>query len=160
MNSVKLCLWLMFFSAVPVLAKPVEILINGVEYPSIEAYKASKAQVRNIQGPASAQDEDFLRAKSKELGLDFDPKKVKTVTLKPEISPKVAAELKAVSYEGGVGQVKADFEQDWDNPMPKFTIDPYELGDRLGALVDSRKEPVLIISDSKKLRVMAVGKDK
>ncbi|MBI4309723.1 MAG: hypothetical protein HY591_05280 [Candidatus Omnitrophica bacterium] len=67
--------------------------------------------------------------------------------------------MQAISYEHALKRVAVDFKQDWDNPMPKFTIDPYELGDRLGALVDGRKEPVLVISDSKKLRVMAL-KDK
>jgi len=159
MKSVNLfCL----FMLLPVLAwaKPVEIFISGVEYPSLEAYKASKAELKNIQGVASAADEDFLRAKAKELGIDFDPKKVRTIAFNPPISVRTAEQLHAVSYEGGVGRVKADFEQNWDNPMPKFTISSGELEDRLKAVAGDRTEPVLIVSDANKLRVMALGKNK
>jgi len=138
--------------------KPIEILANGVAYPSMEAYKKAHSQATSIQGSASAEDEEFLRAKTKELGVEFDPQKVKTITVTP--AAKARQQLQAVSYESGVGRAETGFKKEWDDPMPKFTISSGELEDRLKAVAGDRKEPVLMVADSNKLRVMALGEDK
>lgn len=160
MRSVKLCLLLMFLPATAwAVNKPVEIFVGGVEYPSMEAYKQSHIEVKSIRGAASVADEDFLRAQAAKLGIDFDPQKVKTVTLAPAISTQTAKALQAISYEHGVGAVQADFQQNWDDPAPKFTVHADELEQRLKAVAGDRKGPILIVSDNDKLRVVGLSKD-
>lgn len=112
----------------------VEIIVNGVQYGSIEAYKAA------VNKP------------------NTDKEAVKTVDNKL-ISAKTAKEWQRVGYEHGVEQVVSDFKQNWDDPAPKFTIASGELEERIRSLVQGRQGPVLFISGTHKLRVMALGKE-
>ncbi len=63
--------------------------------------------------------------------------------------------LDNISLEYAIGRVMADFDQNWENPVPKFTISAAQLEDRLRALVADRSEPVLLIAGPQKLRVAA-----
>ena len=67
-------------------------------------------------------------------------------------------QLRAVSYEQGVNKVAVDFNQDLDKRDAQLPVPTSELENRLGALADGRKEPVLVVSDPKKLRVMSLEK--
>ena len=140
--------------------QPVEVYIKGVRYESIEAYRFSKTKAKSIQGPASMEDDQLLRAKTRELGLAYNARNVKTIALKPitSISPQTAQQWQTLGYEHGVGRVIIDFKQNWDNPVPKFTVSFDELEGRLRALAADRPEPVLLISNSNKLRVMALDR--
>ncbi len=110
-------------------ASSIDVFINGVHYPSIEAYHRSQVQ-------GQIKDKDH-----------------------PLISTQTAGQLKSVGIEQGVGKVIVDFTQDWQNPMPKFVIAPHELEEHIKALVDGRKEPVLIVTGDNKLRVMGLKSD-
>jgi hypothetical protein len=158
MNTVNVLLYLLLVpSALAWGAAPPEIYINGIRYASIQDYKAAQSRAHQIKGFASPDDEEFLRAKSKERGIHFDPKQVKTITLTPApISPETAAKLERAGYEHGVSHVMTDFSQNWDNPVPKFTITSEEVEGRLRALVGDRREPVMIVSGNRKLRVIAL----
>ncbi len=105
--------------------KPVEIYANGARYESIDSYKA-----RTIVS---------LRETPPLAGL----------------TPQTRHALDNISLEYAIGRVMADFDQNWENPVPKFTISAAQLEDRLRALVADRSEPVLLIAGPQKLRVAA-----
>ncbi len=71
------------------------------------------------------------------------------------LTPQTRHALDGISLEYAIGRVMADFDQNWENPVPKFTISSAQLEDRLRALVADRPEPVLLISGPQKLRVAA-----
>jgi hypothetical protein len=133
----------------------VEIIIGGVHYASLQDYKDSLKHPQRFKGAASKEDEAFLRTETKRLGIGFDPKKVRTINLAP-ISQQTINRLESISYEHGVGRVMTDFQQNWDNPVPKFVIKDKDLEQRLEALADGRKEPVLIVSQAHKVRIVAL----
>jgi hypothetical protein len=144
-------------------SKP-EVIIGGVQYSSIEDYKrAGKAKGMPRGAVAVSQEEQQLRAQTEELGITFDPKQVKTVTvmkehtieLKPE-EQKAVKLLHSASYEQGLNSVKTDFSQNWNDPVPKFNLKAQDLADQMHALAGDRSEPVLIIAEPHKLRVMAL----
>ena len=138
-NTVKLFCLLFLWPALVWARTPVEVVINGTDYPSFEAYQAAKEHSRNAQKPDPAGHEKAAVPVAEAIGIK---------------------RLQAAGYEHGVKRVMTDFKQNWDNPAPKWIISPSELEERLGALVDGRKEPVLVVSESNKLRVTALGKDK
>ncbi len=105
--------------------KPIEIYVNGARYGSIEAYKA-RAIVSLRETPPLA-------------GL----------------TPQTRHALDDISLEYAIGRVMADFDQNWEDPVPKFTISTAQLEDRLRALVADRPELVLLIAGPQKLRVAA-----
>lgn len=120
-------------------ADKIEVFTNGGYYPSIEAYKASKE-------PKSA---DVLKERV--------PSSVQKIT--QVISDATAKEWKMVGIEHGVGQVVVDFNQDWENPVPKFKIEPRDLQGRMESLLDGRKAPVLVVAGDNKLRVMELKRE-
>ena len=73
----------------------------------------------------------------------------------PLLTSQTRQALDNISLEYAIGRVMADFDQNWENPVPKFTISTAELEDRLRALVADRPEPVLLIAGPQKLRVAA-----
>ena len=138
-------------------ASPVEILIGGKAYSSLQEYRASKIKKSIIiQGPVSDQDEQLQRAQSAQLGIAYDPKKVKTISIVSKAEQLAKDKLKAGGIESKIGRVTADFEQNWDHPSPKFTITTKELEGRLKAELGGRSEPIILLSDYNKLRIMAL----
>ena len=127
--------FLLFMSTAPCAASEIEIFINGVRYPSIEAYRASK------------------EPKAQEKVVRIDPIKGETIT------EAAAKQWRLVGVEHAVGRVMVDFTQNWNDPLPKFKIEPRELEDRIKSLVDGRKAPVLIVSQDHKLRVMELKRE-
>ena len=125
---------LLFLIVSIVQAKEIEVIVGGKSYYSVDSYKAAK---RGVVSPQEA------------LPEKWDPQ-----------TEKAFKALKSVSSEDSVGHVKADFDQNWDNPSPKFNITSEELEQRLEAVADNRKEPVLVVSDNGKLRVMLLDEDK
>lgn len=115
-------------------AKDIEVIIGGKSYYSMEAYKATREQVKHIE---------------KQEPERIDP-----------LTQRAYDQLSYVSSEDNVSRVKSDFAQNWDNPSPKFTIDSSELVQRLEAVADNRKEPVLVVSENGKLRVMLLNEAK
>ncbi len=115
-------------------ANDIEVIIGGKSYDSMALYRAAK------RDPAPSKEA---------MPEKLDPQTEKAVK-----------ELKSVSSEQSVGRVKADFDQNWDNPTPKFKIEAAELEQRLEALADNRKEPVLVVSENGKLRVMLLDESK
>ena len=115
-------------------ANNIEVIIGGKSFDSIDAYRAAK------RGTSSAK-------ASTPQKLDPD-------------NEKAFNELKFVSSEDNVSRVKADFAQNWDNPTPKFKIEEKELEQHLEAIADNRKEPVLVVSENGKLRVMLLDEGK
>ena len=71
------------------------------------------------------------------------------------LTPQTRQALDDISLEYAIGRVMADFDQNWENPVPGFTISTAQLEDRLRALAADRKEPVLLILGPQKLRVAA-----
>jgi hypothetical protein len=106
-------------------AKPIEIYVNGARYESVDDYKAH-AIVSLRETPPLA-------------GL----------------TPQTRHALDNISLEYAIGRVMADFDQNWEDPVPKFTISAAQLEDCLRALVADRPEPVLLILGPQKLRVAA-----
>ncbi len=105
--------------------KPIEIYANGARYESIDAYKAHTIVPLRKTPPLAG------------------------------LTPQTRHALDGISLEYAIGRVMADFDQNWENPVPKFTISSAQLEDRLRALVADRPEPVLLISGPQKLRVAA-----
>ena len=129
MRSMAIFLFL-FCAAAPARADgSVEIIVNGVRYQSIDAYKALKKG-----GPHTI-----------------------VLPQKPAVDPETSRALDTISLEHGIGRVMADFNQNWDDPMPKFTISPTELEDHIRSLVEGRKGPVLLIAEPGKLKVAVYG---
>jgi len=123
-----LVVFLFFYLSAPGLLwadKLIEIYADGARYGSIEAYKAS-AIVSLRETPPLA-------------GL----------------TPQTRRALDDISLEYAIGRVMADFDQNWENPVPKFTISTAQLEDRLRALVADHRQPVLLIAGPQKLRVAA-----
>ena len=143
MKSVNLLCLFCLVAAPAGAAKPVEVIIRGVRYASLEAYRAAAEN----------------KAEPMHKTVFIDDKGAKTVTLTP-ISEQTEKRLQKVGYEHSLSHMVVDFKQNWDDPMPKFAISPAELEERMRAVAGDRTEPVLIISDSNKLRVMALGKEK
>ncbi len=112
-------------------AKPIEIYVNGARYESVDDYKAH---------------------------TDYKAHAIVSLRETPPLAgltPQTRHALDNISLEYAIGRVMADFGQNWENPVPKFTISAVQLEDRLRALVADRPEPVLLISGPKKLRVAA-----
>lgn len=122
-------LGLSLLASVVLARTPVEIFINGVHYESIEAYRAGAKTEKETDNP-----------KVKSTNNDI-------------------SKWDSIGYEHGMRMVLSDFRQDWDNPIPKFEVTAEDLEERIRALVEDRREPVLFISDSNKLRVMALKGD-
>jgi hypothetical protein len=114
-------------------AKDIEVIIGGKSYYSMDAYKATRGKVKQAELPKLEK---------------IDP-----------LTQRAYEELNYVSSEDNVSRVKSDFSQNWDNPSPKFTIDSSELVQRLEAVADDRKEPVLVVSEKGKLRVMLLNEE-
>lgn len=103
----------------------VEIYVNGVRYESIDAYKAHTMVSLRKTPPLAG------------------------------LTPQTRHTLDNISLEYAIGRVMADFDQNWENPVPKFTISAAQLEERLRALVADRPEPILLILGPQKLRVAA-----
>ncbi len=73
----------------------------------------------------------------------------------PLISPQVRQKLEKVSYNGGVYHVVVDFEQNWQNPKPRFILDANELGQAIRETMAGQQKPVLLISNPQKIRMMS-----
>lgn len=120
-------------------AKEIEVIVGGKSYYSVDSYKATQ---RNKVTPQEAVSPEVVPEKS-------DPMTIKAMK-----------ELSSISSEDSVGRVRADFDQNWDNPSPKFKIASEELQQRLESIADDRKEPVLVVSENGKLRVMLLDENK
>ncbi len=110
-------------------AGAVEVVVNGVQYPSMVAYKASKERGQTTAG---------LSAKT---------------TLTP-VSSGIAKLLNSIGYEDSVKNVKDDFEQNRSIPTVEYRISANQLGDRLEELLDGRPDPLMVVAESNKLRVV------
>ncbi len=73
----------------------------------------------------------------------------------PFISREVRRKLDKISYNSGVYHVIVDFQQNWQNPKPRFIMDAQELQDVLQETIEGQQGPVLLISDPKKMRIMS-----
>lgn len=120
-------------------AKEIEVIVGGKSYYSVDSYKATQ---RNKVTPQEA------------VSPEVVPEKADPMTIK------AMKELSSISSEDSVGRVRADFDQNWDNPSPKFKIASEELQQRLESIADDRKEPVLVVSENGKLRVMLLDENK
>jgi hypothetical protein len=59
------------------------------------------------------------------------------------------------SYNQGVHRVVVKFDQNWENPKPRFIIGSEELEYSIQEAMENQHQPTLLISDSKKLRIMS-----
>ncbi len=151
-----LCFWLLLPSA-GLLAGPVEVVVNGDRYPSLQAYQESKKYSKHIiLGAEAGSEADSLKAEALRLGVMYDPLKIKTITLVSTGEALAIQRLVDLGVEKPMGQVVTDFHQNWDQATPNFTLAPEELEARLKSLVEGRKEPVLLMSGPNKLRVMSL----
>jgi hypothetical protein len=73
----------------------------------------------------------------------------------PEPPDPSQQKLKKTSYNGGVHRVMVGFGQDWQNPKPRFIVDAMELEYSIQEALENQNDPALLISDSKKLRIMS-----
>ena len=65
--------------------------------------------------------------------------------------------LNKISYNNGVHHVVVNFKQNWNNPKPRFIIGADELEYTIAEIMKNQREPTLLISDPKKLRIMSYG---
>jgi len=144
----------------------VEIYAGGNRYDSIKSYKIIRdAEAKKEEKAATIKEEiklspeqaSQLQVEAKIQGVEVDPQKIKTIAIKPQLSEETADKLAAISANGDLPNVVADFEQGWDNPQPHNTVSADQLGEKIRAAVGDRKEPVLLISDPKKMRIMALS---
>lgn len=73
----------------------------------------------------------------------------------PFISREVRQKLDKISYNSGVDHVTADFQQNGQNPEAGFIRDDQELRDVLQETMEGQHDPVLLISDPEKMRIMS-----
>ena len=71
-----------------------------------------------------------------------------------------AKQVESLSIDSGVGHLKVNFEQTWDHPDPSLVISPAELEDKIYAAVGAHEEPLILMADPKRLRLMALIDDK
>lgn len=117
-----------------VFARDIEVVIGGKSYYSMKDYRAAQRGLVAAQTPQSEK---------------IDP-----------VTEQAVNELKSVSLEQGISRVRTDFDQNWDNPTPKFHVEEENLEKQLEAVADNRKEPVLVVSENGKLRVMLLEENK
>ena len=115
-------------------AHAIEVIIGGKTYASMEEYKLSQ------------------KSSSKAV-----------VQSEPPMDPATEQALKKLSSQSSeekVSKITANFEQNWDNPSPKFKVETEQLAQRLEAIADDREEPVMVVSENGKLQVMLLDEQK
>lgn len=113
----------------------IEIYAGGKRFDSFEDYQASR--------------QNNLPDHMKLSGPIRDSRQA------PFISREVRQKLEKISYNSGVHHVIVDFQQNWQNPKPRFIMDDQELQDVLQETIEGQQGPVLLISDPKKMRIMS-----
>ncbi len=155
-----LCLTSVALLALPInveAGKPVEIFVAGERYETLEAYKAAVFQKKRD----ALKQQQELAGDAKALGVDIDPKKIKTITIKPAISAQTATKLQLASADNGLQKLLVDFKQNSKKPNLQKFVSPQELEDKIRETVSSTKNPVLLISEQGKMRIMTLTpKDK
>ncbi|MBI3602018.1 MAG: hypothetical protein HY209_03900 [Candidatus Omnitrophica bacterium] len=73
----------------------------------------------------------------------------------PLIPGQVRQKLEKVSYNDGIDHVVVDFQQDWQNPKPRFILDADELEQAIRETMGDQQQPMLLISDPQKMRMMS-----
>ena len=115
----------------------IEVFSAGKYFPSFEEYK------QDHQNKASQQ--------IKLTGPITEPRQV------PLIAKKVRAEIDKISYDKKVDQVVVDFQKNRENPKPRFIMDDQELEDSIREAMEKQQDPVLVISDPGKMRILSVA---
>lgn len=135
-----------FLWALPAQAeKPIEVVAGGVSYTSMEEYRNART--------AKIAHKRIFKAKDKVKPLKH---LIKPADPKSAITPEISKRLRLMGYENGLNKVQIDFKQNWNQPGVRFIIPRDELEDRLKAVGEGRKEPLLFIADGKTVRVMAL----
>ncbi len=135
-------------------AAPIEIYAAGKRYGSMEEYRNRDVAVQEVKNTPQ-QVEDIQEA-AKVLGINVDPSKVKTIEVKAGVSPQTQDKLKLVALDDDVDGAIADFKQNWNNPQAQPLASSEQLEDKIREAIGDQKDPVLLISDHGKMRIMAL----
>lgn len=60
-----------------------------------------------------------------------------------------------MSYNNGVRHVVVNFDQNWQNPKPRFIVGEDELQYTIQEALENHHGPAILISDPKKLRILS-----
>ncbi len=63
--------------------------------------------------------------------------------------------LDKISYNSGVSHMMTNFVQGWKSPRPRFIVDSDELQYTIQEAMQNQQQPILLISDPDKLRIMS-----
>ncbi len=139
-------------------AAPIEIYAGGRRYASIEEYKNRDLKVQEVKNTTEQSKE--IEETAKTLGINVDLKKVKTIEVGPKVSPETQEKLKSVALDGNVDEAIADFKrnfkQNWNNPQAQSLVSSELLEDKIREAIGDQKDPILLISDHGKMRIMAL----
>jgi len=162
-----LCLWALIILQTPTRAE-IEIYADGHKYVSLQAYQDSERSLAlqpSAQDAAalSSQQDDYIREETKQLGMDVDLGKIKTLRIAPsDLSGTTRRQLFVLSVENGVAGALQDFysnraQGDVQTPQ-KISSD--QLQEVIQQAVTKSKEPTLLIAQPGKMRIMSLKPDK
>jgi hypothetical protein len=102
-----------------------------------------------------------MAQEAKSRGLQFDPKKVKTINLAAPLSAQTKKRLEAISADGHVDEAVKEFKA--PGRKDNKPLKAQDVEDTIRLAVEKHKEPLLLMSEQKKLRIMSYkppeGKD-
>ncbi len=118
----------------------IEVYAAGKYFRSFEEYKKSRERAllgnMKLAGPVSEHQQA------------------------PFISGQVQKEWDKIGYNSGVHHVVVDFQQNWQNPKPRFIVDADQLQGAIREAMENRQEATLLISDPKKMRILSYATQK
>ena len=144
----------------------IEIYADGNKFNSIQAYQTSekKADAQTSATPSSLnnQQEDYIRQKAKQLGIDVDFSKIKTFQVgQGDVSDDIRHKLYVLSVENGVVGALQDFYQsrgELDFQLSHH-ISSNQLQEAIKEAVTKSDAPKLLIAEPGKLRIMSLKPD-
>ena len=130
---------LVFFSYLawlPLTEAAIEVYSGGKHFKSFDDYKRRQQDKLSDHMKLSGPIQDFRRA--------------------PFISPQVRQKLDRISYDKDVHHTVVDFQQNWQNPKPRFVMDAQEVAEALEKTMEGQSGAMLLISDPQKMRIMSL----
>jgi len=164
----KRILFSLICAALPLMASQahaaIQIYASGHEYDSFQSYEDSKKVIPAVPSeaiPASldSQQQDYVSKEAKQLGIDVDPKKVKTFRIgRKGLTSDNLHKLYVLSVESGVVGALQDFYQTWGQSDFQMTrrISSEQLQEAIQQAMATSKDPKLLISEPGKVRIMVL----
>ena len=162
--------------------KPIEIFISGKQYDSFEGYRRQKSK-ESLEAQEDNEEiqtmfDEALHASKSPVDLKFDPKKVKTIHIKKRaseasskipVTPELITKkdpfthsyllLNQMGFDAGIHKVVSDFT-DTEAKASQKVVSAGDLQEVFKDSLGETGQPLLLISDQKKVRVMMLDVQK